>query len=118
MVDANAQALRESREGVWFLKTIVFQAQPKKIITQNYNGPCSFIAICNILILRGDIEILPPERTSVSYEFLSQLVGEYLLRASPEVDLSAALTMMPLTQSACLIPVVSPVIHADRRRRY
>ncbi|KLO09893.1 hypothetical protein SCHPADRAFT_907408 [Schizopora paradoxa] len=98
MSDANAQALRESREGVWFLKTIVFQAQPKKIITQNYNGPCSFIAICNILILRGDIEILPPERTSVSYEFLSQLVGEYLLRASPEVDLSAALTMMPLTQ--------------------
>lgn len=38
MADANAQALRESRESVWFLKTIVFQAQPKKIITQNYNG--------------------------------------------------------------------------------
>ena len=38
MADANAQALRESREGVWFLKTIVFQAQPKKIVTQNYNG--------------------------------------------------------------------------------
>lgn len=52
----------------------------------------------NILILRGDIEILPPERTSVSYEFLSQLVGEYLLHASPDVDISPALTMMPLTQ--------------------
>ncbi|THH10316.1 hypothetical protein EW145_g1413 [Phellinidium pouzarii] len=75
--EENAQALQASREDVW---------------------PCSFIAICNILILRGDIEILPLERSSVSYDILSQLVGEYLLRTSPDVDLSAALTMMPLTQ--------------------
>ncbi|KAL5485712.1 hypothetical protein ACEPAI_6753 [Sanghuangporus weigelae] len=95
---ANEKALQESREGVWFLKEISFNGQRKKIVTQNYNGPCSFIAICNILILRGDVQILPPERTSISYDILAQLVGEYLLHASPDVDLSAALTMMPLTQ--------------------
>ncbi|PCH42550.1 hypothetical protein WOLCODRAFT_72130 [Wolfiporia cocos MD-104 SS10] len=53
----------------------------------------------NILILRGNIEILPPERTSVSYDFLARLVGEYLLTSSPEVDTSAALSIMPATRS-------------------
>ncbi|KAF8645885.1 hypothetical protein AX16_007543 [Volvariella volvacea WC 439] len=87
---------------VWWLKPIVFgEGENRKrynIITQNFNGPCSFIAICNILILRGDIEILPPTRRSVSYEFLSQLVAEHLLRRSPGVDISSALSIMPLTQ--------------------
>jgi ubiquitin carboxyl-terminal hydrolase MINDY-1/2 len=55
--------------------------------------------IGNILILRGNIQVLPLERTTVSYEFLSQLVGEYLLTRSPDVDISAALSVMPLTQS-------------------
>lgn len=38
---ANAQALQDSREGVWFLKEISFDGVPKKIVTQNYNG-CVF----------------------------------------------------------------------------
>ncbi|TDL25489.1 DUF544-domain-containing protein [Rickenella mellea] len=96
--DDHDLAIQNSRQDAWFLKEILFEGTVKKIVTQNHNGPCSFIAICNILILRGDIEILPPERTHVSYDFLAQLVGEYLLRASPDVDLSAALSMMPLTQ--------------------
>ncbi|EIN03915.1 hypothetical protein PUNSTDRAFT_55772 [Punctularia strigosozonata HHB-11173 SS5] len=95
------QAVQQSIEDVWYLKTIEFgdgeSRQRRKIITQNFNGPCSFIAICNILILRGDIEIQPPERTSVSYEFMSQLVGEYLLLHCPDVDISAALSIMPRT---------------------
>lgn len=53
----------------------------------------------NILILRGNIDIQPPERRTVSYEFLSQLVAEYLLASSPDVDISAALSVMPYTQS-------------------
>ena len=65
------------------------------------DGPMvnSNLSLGNILVLRGDITIAPPERTSVSYEFLSQLVADYLLHASPDVDISAALSMMPLTQS-------------------
>ncbi|KAJ7651065.1 hypothetical protein FB45DRAFT_889534 [Roridomyces roridus] len=95
-------SLQSSEAEVWNLKQISFGSgdvkQEVKIITQNYNGPCSFIAICNILILRGDIKILPLHRESVSYEFLSQLVAEYLLLHSPDVDISAALSIMPLTQ--------------------
>jgi hypothetical protein len=75
----------------------VFSKRHVKIITQNFNGPCSFIAICNILILRGQIEILPHDRTTVSYEFLSQLVGEYLLNNCPDIDISATLSIMPST---------------------
>ncbi|KAJ7239398.1 hypothetical protein B0H12DRAFT_1136185 [Mycena haematopus] len=97
--DLNFQA---SEAEVWYLKKISFGTgdtkQEVKIVTQNFNGPCSFIAICNILILRGDIQILPRDRMTVSYEFLSQLVGEYLLMRSPDVDISAALSIMPLTQ--------------------
>ncbi|KAJ6489069.1 hypothetical protein C8R45DRAFT_993554 [Mycena sanguinolenta] len=99
---ADDQNVQASEAEVWYLKKISFGTddtkQEVKIITQNFNGPCSFIAICNILILRGDIQILPRDRMSVSYEFLSQLLGEYLLMRSPDVDISAALSIMPLTQ--------------------
>ncbi|TCD60335.1 hypothetical protein EIP91_010344 [Steccherinum ochraceum] len=54
--------------------------------------------VSNILILRGDIEIEPYGRSSVSYEHLSQLVGEYLLLTCPDVDISAALSIMPYTR--------------------
>ena len=57
----------------------------------------------NILILRENIRILPEDRTSVSYEFLAQLVGEYLLTASPGVDTSAALSIMPVSRSRSLL---------------
>ena len=92
------------------------QQYPHVVLTV-HPRPCSFIAICelrlfsratcplfhwaqgNILILRGHIEILPHDRTTVSYEFLSQLVGEYLLTNCPDIDISAALSIMPSTTS-------------------
>jgi hypothetical protein len=43
------------------------------------------------------IEILPPDRKNVSYEILAQLLDEYILLTAPDVDVSAALSMMPLT---------------------
>ncbi|KAK0450321.1 uncharacterized protein EV420DRAFT_1274869 [Desarmillaria tabescens] len=92
----------QSSAEVWYLKEIHFGTEssrrPIKIITQNFNGPCSFIAICNILILRGHITIEPPGRQTVSYEHLCQLVGEYLLLNCPDVDISEALFIMPYTQ--------------------
>ena len=54
----------------------------------------------NILILREKIQILPYDRPTVSYEHLSQLVAEYLLMSCPDVDISAALSIMPATRSA------------------
>ncbi|KAJ4489248.1 hypothetical protein C8R41DRAFT_920675 [Lentinula lateritia] len=101
-IQASVDNYQNSVSDVWYLKTIEFGEGDKrrttKIITQNFNGPCSFIAICNILILRGALEILPPERKTVSYEFLSQLIAEHLLITCPDVDISAALEIMPCTQ--------------------
>ncbi|KAF9457780.1 hypothetical protein BDZ94DRAFT_1292294 [Collybia nuda] len=90
--------IQSSQAEVWYLKPIAYRGKHLQIITQNFNGPCSFIAICNILILRENIQILPPTRTTVSYEHLSQLVAEYLLVHSPDVDISDALSIMPHTQ--------------------
>ncbi|KAH9050381.1 hypothetical protein EDB83DRAFT_2226688 [Lactarius deliciosus] len=100
--ESDAEPSEHDTQDIWYLKTIDFTSpsgtrRSYNIITQNYNGPCSFIAICNILILREQIEILPRDRKSVSYEFLAQLVGEHILLTAPEVDVSAALSMMPLT---------------------
>lgn len=33
-------------EEEWYLKDVEFNGRKTKIITQNLNGPCSFIAIC------------------------------------------------------------------------
>ena len=60
--------------------------------------------------MRGDIQILPPDRTTVSYDLLAQLVADYLLTHSPDVDISSALSMLPLTTSpsARRSPVLTP----------
>ena len=71
-----------------------------QIVTQNRNGPCSLIALCNIMVLRGDIQILPQGRTSASYEHLASLVGDYLVNSREglsDVDLTAALAVLPST---------------------
>ncbi|KAJ3414040.1 Ubiquitin carboxyl-terminal hydrolase MINDY-1 [Chytridiales sp. JEL 0842] len=49
-----------------------------KIIAQNENGPCPLLALCNVLLLRGDIEI-SYDRPTVTYEHLVALVGDVLL---------------------------------------
>ena len=54
--------------------------------------------------MRGDIQILPPDRTTVSYDLLAQLVANYLLTHSPDVDISSALSMLPLTTSPSPAP--------------
>ncbi|BGP38295.1 hypothetical protein JCM10450v2_002241 [Rhodotorula kratochvilovae] len=78
-----------------------------RIICQNANGPCSLIALCNILILRNELRITPG-RTSVMYSYLSNLLADYFLRAtssasSPqtpgtELSLEAALSILPQTR--------------------
>ncbi|CAJ0767075.1 6886_t:CDS:2, partial [Entrophospora sp. SA101] len=55
-----------------------------KVITQNENGPCPLLALCNVLLLRGDIEIKPYDRPTVTYDFLVELLGDYLLKSVPD----------------------------------
>lgn len=67
---------------------------------QKANGPCSLLAVVNILILGGHITILPPGRKTVSYEYLSSLVADFLVNSHGEMndgDLSAALAVLPST---------------------
>ncbi|KAI1792142.1 hypothetical protein LXA43DRAFT_1008171 [Ganoderma leucocontextum] len=94
-----------SIEEMWYLKEISFRPDPqaapectRSSPRTSMGHPCSFIAICNILILRDKIQILPYDRPTVSYEQLSQLVAEYLLTSCPDVDISAALSVMPATR--------------------
>ncbi|GJJ08560.1 hypothetical protein Clacol_002779 [Clathrus columnatus] len=83
-------------EDIWYLKEIQWSHDPEvpkstvKIVTQNFNG--------NILILRNHIRIEPYDRTTVSYEYLSNLVAEYLLTNVTDVDPSSALSILPITR--------------------
>ena len=62
----------------YFTKIISWKGSRVVIILQNENGPCPFIAIVNILSLRGDIS-LPINVPSFSFENLSTHLFEYLL---------------------------------------
>ncbi|KAI9334679.1 hypothetical protein DFJ73DRAFT_852722 [Zopfochytrium polystomum] len=54
------------------------QPMEVNIITQNENGPCPLLALCNVLLLRGDISI-SLDRSFVTYQHLVDLLGDYLL---------------------------------------
>ncbi len=100
---ASVQPAGASEEAQWSLKDIFWQGRECKIITQNQNGPCSLIALCNILLLRGELQITPPDRPVVSYSYLSQLLAEHLLtKVGTEgfggEGLEAALSTLPRTQ--------------------
>ncbi|KAG8954321.1 hypothetical protein FRC03_011504 [Tulasnella sp. 419] len=101
---STAAIARASRDAVWYLKPITWPPRSDKtvlIIMQSRNGPCSLICLCNVLILRGDIEIRPLNRTSVSYEYLASLVADYLvtkMTGNEMEGLSAALSKLPSMQ--------------------
>lgn len=68
---------------------------------QHRNGPCSLVALCNTLILRGDIHITaPPSRQTVTYDELSSLVANFLLSSerAQSGSMSAALSVLPSTR--------------------
>ncbi|KAG0373492.1 hypothetical protein BGX24_011624 [Mortierella sp. AD032] len=54
-----------------------------KIITQNENGPCPLLALCNTLILQGKVAIRPYDRPTIGYDHLLELLADYLLNEEP-----------------------------------
>ncbi|KAI8335787.1 hypothetical protein BC941DRAFT_429357 [Chlamydoabsidia padenii] len=54
-----------------------------RIITQNENGPCPLVSICNVLFIRGDLNMRPFEREKVTFEYLLEILGDYLLNHAP-----------------------------------
>ncbi|KAI9013779.1 hypothetical protein CLU79DRAFT_768696 [Phycomyces nitens] len=91
--DTQQSSHRQSRIIVpaqeYLVKTIDWYNHDKKqprtirIVTQNENGPCPLVAICNVLLLREEITILPPDREMVTFEYLIERLGDYLLNHEP-----------------------------------
>jgi ubiquitin carboxyl-terminal hydrolase MINDY-1/2 len=71
----------------------------------------------NILLLRGAIRISPPDRRSASYEYLSSLVGDYLVNTALDVDINSVLSILPTTQctlpDSCQMIMVLTVLRVD-----
>lgn len=112
---ANATAQADG-EKQWNTKEIYWQGRSQRIIIQNENGPCSLIALCNILLLRGTLVISPEDRPAVSYSYLSSLLGEHVVdaitgNARGDVDLEAALSILPQMQSGLDVNVDFSSIH-------
>lgn len=92
-----------NEERQWNTKEIYWRGRSQRIIVQNENGPCSLIALCNVLLMRGTVQITPEDRPAASYSYLSSLLGEHLIDVIPSnpgeaLDLEAALSILPQTQ--------------------
>ncbi|SAM00203.1 hypothetical protein [Absidia glauca] len=79
-----------------------------RIITQNENGPCPLVSICNVLFIRGDLNMRPFEREKVTFEYLLEILGDYLVNHAPSDvkyvltyrhNLDMALTILPRLQT-------------------
>ncbi|XP_048230070.1 ubiquitin carboxyl-terminal hydrolase MINDY-1 isoform X2 [Ricinus communis] len=68
----------KEKECVHKTKTIQFLGRTAPIVLQNDNGPCPLLAICNILLLRNNLN-LSPDIAEVSQEKLLSLVAEHLI---------------------------------------
>ncbi|KAK4050307.1 hypothetical protein OIV83_003628 [Microbotryomycetes sp. JL201] len=71
-----------------------------KIVCQNANGPCSLIALCNILILRGDM-VIEQSRDTVTYTYLSTMIANHVLAnstAATTISVEKVLEILPSTR--------------------
>lgn len=66
-------------------KTIQFFGHSTPIVLQNDNGPCPLLAICNVLLLRNQLN-LSPDISEVSQEKLLSLVADRLIDADSNVN--------------------------------
>ncbi|KAG4093961.1 DUF544-domain-containing protein [Neocallimastix lanati (nom. inval.)] len=87
VITNNKSKLHNKEEDIYKLKIIEKRndyqgiTQQKNIITQNINGPCPLLALCNILILRGDISI-SLKKTEITYEEIIDILGDYIARSA------------------------------------
>jgi hypothetical protein len=66
-------------------KSIQFLGRTTPIILQNENGPCPLLAICNVLLLRNNLN-LNPDCYEVSQERLMSLVVDRLIDSNSKVN--------------------------------
>lgn len=70
----------------YHLKWIDWNDRKTPIVTQNENGPCPLIAILNVLLLRGVIEI-PAGVEIVTANQLFNYLGNTLIQRIPKVGM-------------------------------
>mmetsp|Transcript_858 Transcript_858/g.1609 ORF Transcript_858/g.1609 Transcript_858/m.1609 type:complete len:408 (-) Transcript_858:793-2016(-) len=69
--------MAEEEDPIYVVKRVVYESRHVGICLQNENGPCPLLAISNVLLLRGSIQI-HPDMAFVSTSYLIQLLTEYL----------------------------------------
>ncbi|XP_061357852.1 uncharacterized protein LOC133302123 isoform X2 [Gastrolobium bilobum] len=79
------QQLSPVKECIHKTKTIQFLGRTTPIVLQNDNGPCPLLAICNVLLLRNNLN-LSPDIAEVSQEKLLSLVAERLIDSNSNVN--------------------------------
>jgi ubiquitin carboxyl-terminal hydrolase MINDY-1/2 len=79
-----------------------------------WDRPCSFIAICNILILRELIEV-PPEHKVVSYDFLVKLVHGYMEKPRSNLHVFDALKTMSFSTGESHTSRAKTRCHSSRK---
>jgi hypothetical protein len=60
---------------MYLIKRIRFLGRNVPVLCQNENGPCPLLAICNILLLRGSIQIHPDISCISSEELIEEVMG-------------------------------------------
>lgn len=70
------------------------------VVTQNENGPCPLLAIANILLARGQVE-LPSGAGVVTSSGLLQRIADCILRLGPQVPCNDLLATGRLGRFAC-----------------
>ena len=83
--------------GIHQLKWIPWGDEFAPIVTQNENGPCPLLALCNVLILSKKMEVTPGETALTSQQLLDML-GSCLIESTPKVvHVSSQLTYVAIT---------------------
>nr|DAD18731.1 TPA_asm: hypothetical protein HUJ06_020194 [Nelumbo nucifera] len=73
------------QECLYKTKAVQFLGRTTPIILQNDNGPCPLLAICNVLLLRNNLN-LSIDASEVSLQKLLSLVAERLIDSNSNVE--------------------------------
>ncbi|CAD7947959.1 unnamed protein product [Amoebophrya sp. A25] len=63
---------------VYPVKCVEFEGKRRQILMQSENGPCPFLAICNILLLQGKFKIAK-ERVDITFGELVEVIANFAL---------------------------------------
>lgn len=66
------------RTDIFSLKKVKFLNRTVRIALQNQNGPCSLLALFNLLILRNDIQV-SNDHGSISLDTVVSILADFLL---------------------------------------